>query len=345
LRYDHEVSTAFIVGGTGQIGRAAALKLAESGWDVVAASRSGSLPDGLEAAGVRPLQLDRSVNAELGRAVRDGVDVLLDVIPFTRADAVQLNSLEGRLGSIVAISSASVYVDGDGRSFDEATSIDTFPRYPVPLAETQPTVSPGDATYSTQKTEMEQTLLAGPLPATIVRPGAVHGPGSEQPRELFFVKRILDGRPRVILVGDGESRFHTAAAANIAALVALAADRPGNRVLNCGDPEPPSVKEMCSTIARVLDAGLEPICVSETGYERRDLSNPWAVPFPLVLDMRAAERELGYVPAVTYEEGVRATCEWLVRDGAHQDWSHTYMGRFFDYEAEDAVLGGTSSPP
>jgi nucleoside-diphosphate-sugar epimerase len=331
------VNRALLLGGTGQIGRAVSRRLAEEGWSVVVASRSGSLPSGLRERGVDSVRLDRDVVGELEAALGDGVELLVDIVAFTRAHGEQLNRLEGRVASIVAVSSASVYADDRGRTLDEAESLETFPRFPVPICETHLTVRPSDDTYSTQKVALEQTLLAGPLPVTILRPCAIHGPGSEQPRELYFVKRALEGRRKVVLVSNGESRFHTTSVANLAELVRLAAASPATRVLNCGDPDPPSVLEISRAISAALGHDFEEVLVPESGYERRELSNPWAVPSPLVVDMRAAERELGYRPVTMYADAVRETCTWLVEEGAHRDWSGTYLGRYFDYAAEDAL--------
>jgi nucleoside-diphosphate-sugar epimerase len=304
------------------------------------ASRTGLLPNDLAELGVAAVRCDRDEPNGLAAALGGGADVVVDIVAFEARHAEQLNALAPIVGSLVVVSSASVYVDDEGRTLDEAESIETFPRLPVPIPETQRTVQPSPATYSTQKVAVEQAVLAGPLPATVVRPCAVHGPGSELPRELFFVKRILDGRRRVLLVCNGESRFHTTSVRNLAELVRLAAERPADRVLNCGDRDPPSVLEICSAVCTALDAALEPVLVPESSYELgRALGNPWAVPFPFVVDMHAAARELGYHPVVTYPEAVRDTVDWLVAEGAHQDWSGTYLERFVDYAAEDAALG------
>jgi nucleoside-diphosphate-sugar epimerase len=201
----------------------------------------------------------------------------------------------------------------------------------VPIAETQATVAPSDETYSTQKAALEEVLIGGPLPVTILRPGAIYGPGAELPRELFFVRRLLDGRHKVVLVGNGESRFHTASVENIAELIRLAAERPGTRVLNAGDPQALTVAE----IGRAIAPELEQVPIPESGYELREVSNPWAVPFPLVLDMQAAERELGYRPVTTYAEAVRETAAWLAAEPP--DIAGTYMERYFDYAAEDRL--------
>jgi nucleoside-diphosphate-sugar epimerase len=324
LRYHRSVPRALIVGGTGQIGRAAAWALEEHGWDVDVAARSG------------PVRVDRDVPGELEAAVGDRLDLLVDVVAYTRAHGEQLNALAGRVGSVVVISSASVYADERGATLDEAESIETFPRFPVPIPETQRTVAPSDATYSTQKAALEEALLDGPLAATILRPCAVHGPWSEQPRELYFVKRVRDGRRAVVLVNNGESRFHTTSVANLAELIRLAAEHPGSRVLNAGDPEPPTVLEISRAVAAALGHEFDEVLIPEEGYERRELSNPWAVPFPLVVDMSRAEHELGYRPVTTYADAVRDTARWLAADT--RDWSDTYMGRFFDYASEDAFL-------
>ncbi len=175
-------------------------------------------------------------------------------------------------------------------------------------------------------------MLDGLLPATVVRPCAVHGPGSETPREWFFVKRLLDGRTHVVLVSNGESRFHTTSVDNLAELLRLAAEHPRDRILNCGDPNPPGVAE----IGRVVAPELHQVPIAEDAYERSDVSNPWAVPYPLLLDMSRAERELGYQPLVEYTDAVQATRDWLERAG--RDFADTYLSKYFDYPAEDAVI-------
>lgn len=288
--------------------------------------------------GVDSVRVDRSAPGALARAIGDGVDVLIDLIAFGDADAQQINALAGRIGSAVVISSASVYVDDRGRSLDEATSLDTFPRFPVPIPEDGAVVAPSDASYSTRRVAMEQALLAGPIDVTLVRPGAIHGPRAALPREIFFVKRLVDRRPLLVLVDGGRSRFHTTSVANLAELVRLAAESPAKRVLNCGDPEALTTSEIGRAIAEALGRpALREVLLPESRYEQQAFPNPWAVPAPIVLDMQAAEAQLGYRPVTAYPEAVRATCEWLVAELQARDWADTYLGRCFDYAAEDAL--------
>lgn len=169
-------------------------------------------------------------------ALGDGCDVLVDMVAFGRDHAAQLTGLAARVGSAVVISSGAVYEDGRGRSFDTQDEPDGFPEYPVPIRESQRTVAPGEATYGTRKVALEQELLAAgdALPVTLLRAGAVHGPHCRTPRELYFVKRLLDGRRRRVLAYGGKSRFHPVHVSNLAELIRLAALRPASRVLNAG---------------------------------------------------------------------------------------------------------------
>src|SRR3954453_11680432 len=189
------------------IGRAAARALAGDGWGVVAVSRSGTLPEGLAELGVEAVVADREDDAQLRAAIGSGADVVYDSVAMNREHGEQLNALEGLVGSLVVISTGSVYADDEGRAPDGEGG--DPPQLPVPILETQRTAEPGDATYSTQKAELEQTLLHGPVPVTLIRACAVYGPGAKNPRELFFVKRAVDERRRVALGWEGGRRFHT----------------------------------------------------------------------------------------------------------------------------------------
>jgi nucleoside-diphosphate-sugar epimerase len=326
------VPRAVLIGGAGMIGRAAARALASDGWSVVVVSRSGALPEGLAELGVESVAADREDDTQLRAALGTGADVVYDSVAMHRAHGEQLNGLDGLVGSLVVISTASVYADDDGLSLDGEEH--DFPRLPIPILETQATADPGDATYSTRKAALEQTVLAGSLPATILRPCAIHGPGAQLPREVFFVKRAVDGRRQVALAWKGESRFHTTSVANLAELIRLAAANPGDRTLNCGDPDPPTTLEICEAVGQALEHEFEPVLLAERAF-----GNPWAVPRPLLVSMEAAERELGYRPVTTYPEAVGETCAWLVEELRNgRSWAGTYLAETLDYAAEDEAL-------
>ena len=275
--------------------------------------------------------LDRNDDAAL--AVADGFDLLVDVIPFKAEHAEQL--LRRDVGAIVAISSASVYADDDGRTLDEATGVGDFPELPVPIPETQRTVEPGEATYSTKKVQIERRLLENDgTPAAIVRPCAIYGRGDRMAREWHFVKRKLDERPFVLLARDGVGPFHTTAAANIGELVRLLASQPRTGAFNCGDPDPPTVQQIARRIGEFTEILLPD--ANELG------STPWSVPKPFVVDMRKAERELGYAPVTTWADAIGPQVDWLIDATRDRDWRDVlprgaqYLR--FDYDAEDELV-------
>jgi nucleoside-diphosphate-sugar epimerase len=333
--------TAFLLGGTGQTGCALAPRLRARGWNVVIASRGrrASLEDlDLDTDFVT---VDRADDAALRAALGQGADVLVDFVAFDAAHAEQLLALRDLVGSLVVISSASVYTDAEGRTIDEATGADDFPQVPVPMSERQRTVKAGEETYSTRKVALEQRLLASDrLPVTIVRPGAIHGPGGNLPREWYFVKRALDGRRYVLLADRGSGRFHTTATENLAALLTIVAERPATQVLNCGDPSAPTVLEIARATASAMDIEWAELLLAGAAADGGLGDTPWSAPRPFVLDMTEAEL-VGYRPVKTYAEAVRATCRWLVEVTEGQEWHELWpepakrMAESFDYAAED----------
>ncbi|MEU7581250.1 NAD-dependent epimerase/dehydratase family protein [Streptomyces sp. NPDC041068] len=345
-----------VIGATGQTGRVTVRALAEDGWAVTAASR-GAGRDAGWPEDVRTLRLDREDDAALAEALDDGVDLVVDTVAFTPEHARQYARLADRIGSAVVLSSGAIYEDEQGRSFDTQDDPDGFPEYPVPIPETQRTVAPGEATYGTRKVALENELLAlgERLPVTMLRAGAIHGPHCRTPREIYFVKRNLDGRHTRVLTHGGRSRFHPISVHNIAELVRLAAARPGSRVLNAGDPEAPTVAQIGAAIDAVMDVPsgtVETVTVPGDAPAPNVGVTPWSADHPVVYDMSAAERELGYRAVTTYADSLQETVGWLVERLRGSDWREAFPKMaanygpsvdLFDYAAEDGWLAGRES--
>ena len=289
--------------------------------------------------GIEHVALDRDERGAL--SVANGFDLVVDVIPFEAAHAEQLLELE--TGALVAISSASVYADEQGRTLDEAQGVDDFPEFPVPIPETQPTVAPGDDTYSTKKVKLERILLEnGRVPAAIVRPCAIYGSGDRMGREWHFVKRALDRRPYVVLTNRGAGHFHTTASENIGELVRLIAAGPRTDVFNCGDPDPPTVLEIARAIGEAAGHRFEEVLHAEPAARGEVGQTPWSAAKPLLVDMTKAERELGYRPVISWAEALPLQVRWLIEATRDRDWREVltrgaeYLK--FDYESEDEFV-------
>jgi nucleoside-diphosphate-sugar epimerase len=335
-----EVRRALILGGTGLVGRATARRLLRSGWEVDVVGRDPRrLPADVAAAGGRFVRAERDDAGQLAAAVGDGADLLVDCICYTPAQARLLVPLLDAVGSTVMISSKAVYVDDEGRHSNSSTP----PSFAGPIRETQATVAPSEGShesregYGANKVAAEQVLLASGRPVTVLRPSKIHGEGATRPREWIFVKRILDRRPAVFLARRGAGIDHPSAAANIAALVETAAERPGTRILNSADPDAPSGREIARTIARRLDHTWQEVLLDgESGGLGR---HPWDKVPPMILDMSAAA-ELGYTPAGDYAATVAEEVDWLVSSyGAGTlEIDTEFFASLFDYAAEDRYL-------
>jgi nucleoside-diphosphate-sugar epimerase len=326
---------ALVLGGTGQVGYAVARRLVAAGWDVDLTGRNRPR---VEVDGARFLRSDRTDGDDLHTAIGDGADLLVDNVCYTAEQARLLLPFLAEAGSTVMLSSKAVYVDANGNH----SNSDARPDFGGPIEETQPTMAPGDMPYDSRqgygpnKVAAEQVFLDSGRPVTIVRPSKVHGPGAERAREWYFVKRVLDRRPAVLLAHRGEGLDHPTAAANIAALIEVAAANPGQRILNCADPDTPNGLEISRTIARRLGHEWDEVLVDGDEIGR----HPWDVLPPIVLDMAAAA-ELGYVPAGDYATTVGEELDWLV---AEQPPGDEFFAPHFDYEAEDRYLESIGRP-
>lgn len=343
--------TALIIGGTGQIGWAAAERLRDEGWEVTVGSRSeGAVPDGVQGIPLDRQDTDHLVLEASGR------DLVLDAVAFSPEHGAQLTRLAGSVGSLVVISTASVYLGANGTYLDIVTGDHDFPVFPDAVDELDPVIDNDERTYSPLKAAMERVLLDAPdLPVSILRPQAIHGPHGAFLREWFFVKRALDHRPHAVLAYDATSRFGSTATATIAELVRLCAEQPGRRVLNAADEPAFSVREIGESVFHHL--GHEARIIGLPGEARGDLgTSPWGVPRPFVLSMERAKRELGYQPLGTYPELVAPAIDWIVDAAAQatargQTWREAFprmverygADTWFDYDAEDAFVAAQDS--
>lgn len=315
------------------IGRAVVPRLLERGYEVTVGTRK---PAPIQE-GARHVAVDRN-SAEGLHGVNGDFDVFVDIVAFDTRHAQQLCGMEGRIGSLIFISSASVYADDTGRML---AGSDFEPELPVD--ETRPVVpaTADGSDYAGGKVAIENMLLdEEPAPVTILRPGAVFGPGDQASREWHFVRRVLDGRKVVALAFGGKTIFHPVSSANVASMVALAADRPGSRIVNCGDPEPWTVREICDGVAQMMKHDWK-VHIIDGPPERNIGDTPWSAPHPFVMDLSVAQNELGFAGIVPYDDWLATTCNWLVEATRDRPWEEVlpraalYYPHQFDYAAED----------
>lgn len=287
---------AVILGGTGAIGGATALRLATAGWRVEVTGRdASSMPPELAQAGVQFHEIDRQDAAAHDHLIADGTDLVVDVTAYRAHDIRILLPALRRVPSTVVISTRAVYVDPDGHHING----DATAAFPVPIKEDNATLPPAPKEmdpfsregYAPCKAAVEREALDSGLPVTVLRPSKVHGRWARDPRTHHLVRAMTEEAP-AIEVASGDSIDHLTAAANTAALIERVGLSPGRRILNSADPDAPSALQIVARLAELTgwQGKLVPVEVSTGRGE-----HPWMAPHPIVLDTRAS-LALGYEP-------------------------------------------------
>ena len=330
------MSKALVFGASGQMARALVPLLAERGWQVDAVTRAGrDVPDALAPfARAVPMAASRAATIQAG----GGYDAVFDPMAMDASEAADLLQAASDVGQFCVISTASVYADAQGRSF-ESSGETGFPRFPRLITEAQMTVAAGDG-YSSGKVAMELAMLQSKT--TILRAGAIYGIGARHPREWWFVKRALDGRARVPLVDQGRNVFHTSSAAGIASLAAFCFQGGHCGLFNVADPQPLTVAQIGHAVfeamghqADLISADDLPEAEWQVGYTPFSCENP-------VRLSTARARGLGWDGGPSYESLMPDYTAWLSSRSATWEIDFPAFAAYgydaFDYAAEDAAF-------
>jgi nucleoside-diphosphate-sugar epimerase len=119
-----------------------------------------------------------------------------------------------------------------------------------------------------------------------------------------FITALMDGRPPRVF-GDGEQSRDFTYVGNVVDgnVSAMQAERVGGKVFNVAAGQRTSLNELLRTLARLTGRHVDP---SYEDPRPGDVRHSHA-------DVSAAERELGFRPAVSVEDGLRLTVNWFGR--------------------------------
>lgn len=339
----------FIVGGTQFIGPHVVRMLHHQGHQITVFHRGRTQTDLPE--GVQEILGDREELKEMAAAVRQvEPDVVLDMIPRTAQDAWTLiNVFRCPKRRLVIISSADVY-----RNYNRLIGREDGLPDPVPLVETAPlrhrlfpyreTQMPlpkekeGDTLPwrdDYDKILVERLILSEPdMPGTVLRLPIVYGPNDPQHRMFPYLKRMLDGRP-VILLGEKAAKWRISRGyvENVAAAIALAVidPRAGGKTYNVAWTRAITEFEWVRAIGQALDWPGQIVIVPDDQLpDHLKEYVDWS--YHLEIDTTRIRSGLGYQEPITREEALRRAVTWESEHLPESD-----LGRF-DYAAEDAVL-------
>jgi nucleoside-diphosphate-sugar epimerase len=221
-------------------------------------------------------------------------------------------------------------------------------------AETDPKIT-GLKLYD-KMNETEDVLMAGHKAGwyslTHLRYPNIYGPRQLAPTDWSIIRRIRDGRRRLLVVDGGLMLRTRAYAGNAAHVVLLAVQQPqasAGEFFNVADSASPSEADRVRKIAAVLGAQVELVSVPAAvklpahypGISRsmrvKGIGEPRSE--HELLSIAKAEKLLGYVAPWSIDTAIEATVKWYQANPLPAGGEvETTLGDPFNYEAEDQLL-------
>jgi len=327
---------ALVIGGTGPTGPFIVNGLRERGYAVTILHTGDhevpEIPDDVEHIHTDPYSED---------ALREALEPrTFDVTIATYGRLRRIAAIMvGRTGRFISVGGGPAY-----RGYMNAP-LYTPEGLPVPCPEDAPLVrTPEEDAKGRRIVLTEQAVFEHQPDATHFRYPYVYGPNQLVPREWPIVRRILDGRPQIILPDGGLTLNTYGYVENLAHAVLLSVDRPEaacGQIYNCADEEALTLHQVVEIVAGALE------------HEIEIVSMPWAVAKPArpligqpqtthrLYDLGKLRHQLGYRDVVPAREAVARTARWLAKHPPEPGGvvEHVLQDPF-DYAAEDALIAG-----
>ena len=321
-----------MTGGTGYTGGRLLERLRARGHEVRALARPRlGRPSAGEAAGLTWIEGDLSSPGALARLV-EGADAVAHVAAVYRTaghpDSYYHDvNVGGTERMLEAAARAGV------RRFVHTSTVGVHGNVRDPPADEAAPFEPGDV-YQETKAEAEGVALRfhrdRGLPVTVIRPGAIYGPGETRLLKLF---RAI-ARRRYAIVGSGRPHYHLVHIDDLLDGYELALSHPaaaGEAFIIAG-PRSVSQSDLAATIARHTGGAVLPFRIPVAPIHLAgDLCEAICVPLEIEpplhrrrvdfwtknrsFSIDKARRVLGYAPKVDIEDGVARTAAWYRQAG------------------------------
>ena len=321
-----------VVGGTGPTGPAIVTGLEARGHDVTICHTGRH--ELTEVEHLRHIHTDVRDEAALAATIgTEEWDVA--IVTYGRLRAIA-SVLADRVGHFISVGGGPAY-----RGYFDPWR-HSPPGLPVPVPEGAPTSDEHDDGKSYRIAATERQLFERQPDATHFRYPWVYGPRQLAPREWSIVRRILDGRPHIVLPDGGALLNVFGYVDNLAHAILLAVDQPDvakGEIFNAADDE-------CLTIRQTVE-----ICADALGHEWELVSMPAELARPAwpllagptshhrVYDTAKLRTLLGYRDMVSARDAVAHTARWLVENQPERGGqTEQIIEDPFDYENEDRLI-------
>lgn len=329
-----DVGTALVIGGTGPTGIHIVQGLVDRGWDVTILHRGTherpETPDEVTHLHTDPYDADALTEA------LDGTHWDLVVAMYGRLRRIAEITV-GKCDRFISVGGVPAVRGWMNPFLFEPEGL------PVPARDDAPLVAdPTEDEKGYRVARTEEIVFSHHPQAAHFRYPYAYGPLQVVPREWSIVRRILDGRTRMIVPDDGLTLHHHGYTENLAHAVLCGIDHPeaaAGHVFNAADDEVLTIRQVVEICAAALDHDLEIVSMP---HELAPPAKPLlAQPATThrVLDTSLLRERLGYRDLVPAREAVARTARWLaanpIAPGAPEEYVLTDP---FDYEAEDRLI-------
>lgn len=337
------MTNTLVVGGTGPTGPAVVAGLEARGHDVTICHTGSHELD--EVAHLPHIHCDVRDHDSFAEAMGDREwDVA--VVTYGRLRMIA-EVLAGRVGHFVSVGGGPAV-----RGYFDPWAHEP-PGLPLPTPETAPTATEEEDGKSYRVARTERYVFDHHPTATHFRYPYVYGPRQLVPREWLVVRRILDGRPHIIIPDGGLSAHSFGYVENLAHALHLAIDQPdaaAGRIFHAADEEILTLRQVVEICAAALDHQFEIISMpAELAEPARPLMMQ-PTTHHRALDTAALRQVLGYRDVVPAREAVARTARWLA-ENPHPpgEMVEMVLEDPFDYENEDRLIewwkAATAEPP
>lgn len=247
--------------------------------------------------------------------------------------------LKGKTGRFIGAGGAGIYA-----RFDDPRWGPLGP--PTMVAEDGPRCDdPSGPKFNYLMWVTEETVMRahreGHYIATYVRYPSIYGAHAPANPDWSIVRRILDGRRRLIVPANGVLK-RRGSARNVAHALLLAVDKPaesGGQIYNVRDEHQYTQRQYVDFIAHHLKHDCEivevPPTLAQKVYKGSASRPRWMVEY----DIGKIRSELGYRDLITPAQALADAVDWLVANRPEPGGEiERQLGDPFAYAAEDAML-------
>tara|TARA_Y100000588_G_scaffold390276_1_gene495272 strand:+ start:413 stop:1504 length:1092 start_codon:yes stop_codon:yes gene_type:complete len=328
---------ALVIGGTGPTGPSVVRGLLDRGFEVAIYHRgtheTPELPEVHEHLHGNPDDLE-ALNDDFGNT---SWDIVVSMYGRLRLIA---EVMAGRCERFIAIGGKGGNVPPSLLPFPEGRG---FPRDEThPRFEDRELNNVGWAVAQTER-DVFARQDAGEFQATVLRYTDLYGP--RVPRQWIWplVRRVLDGRTRVILPNGGQQLRPACYIENAAQQVMAIVDNEDSigHSYHAVDTQAICLSDVVRLVAEELDHEWEPVSITHPLADQ--LATGYATPSEQF--DTASLRALGYQDAVEPAIAIRYTARWLVehRDEFDEAQVNALIPNPYAYEAEDRLIDAHQS--